>query len=195
MLPRPRSVLDDPKLFGRRRPETPTGMMGDLPNFGNKQERAYANRVFHRYDVDPETIYNTEITFNATIRAAESLQEYGKQNPHGGQNIIAVAQYRTCLLLFEQQQMARYMSQITDEDDESGYKQVVSHAVLLFFDPDLPRMPDYEKTLVAFLVRAADNNAMVKSYLRERNVRPMLNYFNGLLGTNEDFERLKELLS
>ena len=27
MLPRPRSVLDDPELFGRRRPEAPTGMM------------------------------------------------------------------------------------------------------------------------------------------------------------------------
>lgn len=195
MLPRPRSVLDDPALFGRRRPETPTGMMDELLNFGNEQERAYANRVFHRYDVHPGTIYNTEITFSATIRAGESLQELGQQNPHGMQNVTAVAQYRLCLKLFENTEMARYMSQITDEDEESGYMQVVSNAVVLFFDPDLPRTPDYDETLIAFLVRAADNNAMVKSYLLDGNVGPMLNYFNGLLGTNEDFKRLKEILS
>ena len=195
MLPRPRSVLDDPALFGRRRPAAPTGMMGDLPNFGNEQERAYAKRVFHRYDVHPETIYNTEITFSATIRAAESLQEYGKLYPYGGQNVTAVAQYRTCSLLFEQPEMARYMSQITNEDDESGYLQVVIKAVLLLFDPDIPRTRDYDENLIAFLVRAADNNEMVKSYLLDRNVGPVLGIFDPLLGTNEDFKRLKELLS
>ena len=173
-----------------------SGSGPDLSNMDNHQEREYAASVAHRYPgVDAATIYNTEVTLNATIRAADTFQEMGKLYPHGGQNSIAVWQYGLCLQLFDVPEMARYLSLITAEDHESHYLQVVMKAVLLLIEPDLPRTHDYNEKLVAFLALAAGNNAMVKEYMRSNGVGAVLYIFERLLGSNEHFERLKGLLS
>lgn len=171
-------------------------LLPDLSNLGNNRERAQAIEAQHRYPgVDPAIIYNTEVTFNATIRAVEIFQQMGKLYPHGMQNSTAIWQYSLCLQLFDVPEMAHYLSRITEDDDDSSYLQVVMKAILLLIDPDLPRTADYNEKLVAFLARAGDNSAMVKAYMRDNGFKVVLPVFEGVLGSNEHFKGLKELLS
>ncbi len=171
-------------------------LLPDLSNLGNNRERAQAIEAQHRYPgVAPETIYNTEVTFSATIRAVEIFQQMGKLYPHGGQGGTAIWQYGLCLQLFDVPEMAHYLSRITRDDDDSGYLEVVMKAVLLLIDPDLPRTADYNKKLIAFLARAGDNSAMVKAYMRESGFKAVIPVFENVIGWNEDFEKLKEILA
>jgi hypothetical protein len=168
-------------------------LLPDLSNLGNNRERAQAIKAQHRYPgVAPETIYNTEITFSATIRAVENFQQMGKLYPGGGQGGTAIWQYRLCLQLFDAPEMAYYLSQITRDDEYSGYMGVVIKAIRLLIDPDLPRTGDYDEKLLAFLARAGDNSDMVKAYMRGIGVVPV---FETVFRSNEDVGRLKEMLS
>jgi len=171
-------------------------LLPDLSNLGNNRERAQAIEAQHRYPgVAPETIYNTEVTFSATIRAVEIFQQMGKLYPHGGQGGTAIWQYSLCLQLFDVPEMAHYLSRITRDDDDSGYLEVVMKAVLLLIDPDLPRTAGYNEKLVAFLARAGDNSTMVKEYMRESGFKALVPVFENIFGWNQDFERLKEILA
>ena len=171
-------------------------MLPDLSNLGNNRERAQAIEAQHRYPgVAPETIYNTEVTFSATIRAVENFQQMGKLYPDGGQGGTAIWQYRLCLQLFDAPEMAHYLSRITRDDKDSGYLQVVMKAILLLIDPDLPRTGDYDEKLLAFLARAGDNSAMVKAYMQKSGLKAMVPVFENVFRSNGDFQRLKAILS
>lgn len=171
-------------------------LLPDLSNLGNNRERAHAIEAQHRYPgVDPAIIYNAEVTFNATIRAVENFQRMGKLYPHGGQNSIAVWQYGLCVQLFDVPEMARYLSRITRDDKDSSYLEVVMKAILLLIDPDLSRTADYDGKLLAFLARAGDNSAMVKAYMRDSGFKAVVPVFQNVLGSNEDFKKLKGILS
>lgn len=168
----------------------------DLSSLGNSRERVQAIEAQHRYPgVDPAIIYNAEVTFNATIRAVENFQRMGKLYPHGGQNSIAVWQYGLCVQLFDAPEMAHYLSRITRDDQDSSYLEVVMKAILLLIDPDLPRTADYNEKLLAFLARAGGNSAMVKAYMQDSGLKIVVPVFQDVFRSNEDFQRLKEMLS
>lgn len=171
-------------------------MLPDLSNLGNNRERAQAIKAQHRYPgVAPETIYNTEITFSATIRAVENFQQMGKLYPHGGQGGTAIWQYSLCLQLFDAPEMADYLSRITRDDKDSGYLLVVIKAVLLLIDPDLPRTAGSDEKLLAFLARAGENSDMVKAYMQNSGLEAMVPVFENVFRSNGDFQRLKVILS
>ena len=170
-------------------------LLPDLSNLDNNRERAQALEAQHRYPgVDPATVYNTEVTLNATIHAVENFQQMGKLHPHGGQSSHAIQQYKLCLQLFDMPKMAHYLSRITRDDEDSRYLEVVMKATLLLIDPDLPRTADYDEQLLAFLARAGGNSAVVKAYMQEIRLKAVVPVLQNEFGSNGDFQRLKAML-
>ena len=78
-----------------------------------------------------------------------------------------------CLQLFDEPEMAHYLSRITRDDtitQDSRYMEVVMKAFILLIDKNLPRTPNYDERLLAFLARAEGNSAMVRAYMNDNGL-------------------------